>query len=106
MRHLFFVGLTLMAAGLGAQALDGLFDALEVDGDSRLDGKVAVNSTAADALDVAGGIEVGGPFTWNGETLDEPNTGDASDRTFLRGDGSWSSVGLQDAAHAILTADT
>ena len=105
MRHLFFAGLTLMAVGLGAQSLDGLFNALEVDGDSRLDGKVAVNSTAADALDVAGGIEVGGDFTWNGAFLDKPNTGAASDRTFFRGDGTWAGVGLQDAAHAILTAD-
>ena len=42
--------------------------------------------------------------SWNAETLDAPNTGDASNRTFFRGDGSWAGVGVQDAAHALLTS--
>ena len=82
MRNRFYGGVLVLSliavAAAGAQELDGLFDALELDGD----------------------------LTWNGEVLDEPNSGDASNRTFLRGDGSWASVGLQDAAHAILTADS
>ena len=45
-------------------------------------------------------------LTWNGAVLDAPNTGTANNRTFFRGDGSWASTGLQDAAHDILTADT
>ena len=50
-------------------------------------------------------LDLDGILTWNGEALDAPNTGDASNRTFIRGDGTWSPVGLQDAAHAILTDD-
>ena len=73
------LALALLAVmGASALQLDGLFDTLELDGD----------------------------LTWNGEVYDEPNSGDASSRTFFRGDGSWASVGLQDAAHAILTSDT
>ena len=73
------LALALLAVmGASALQLDGLFDTLELDGD----------------------------LTWNAEVLDEPNSGEASNRTFFRGDGSWASVGLQDAAHAILTADT
>ena len=60
-----------------AQELDPVFEALDLDGD----------------------------LTWNDQVLEAPNTGDASSRTFLRGDGTWASVGLQDAAYAILTAD-
>ena len=77
MRNLFFGGLALMAVAASAQDLDPVLKALDLDGN----------------------------LTWNEQVLDAPNTGDASNRTFLRGDGSWASVGLQDAAHAILTAD-
>ena len=50
-------------------------------------------------------LDIDGNFRWNGETLDAPNTGRASNRRFFRGDGTWSGVGLADAAHDFLTAD-
>ena len=80
MRNRFYGGvlvLALIAVIAGAQELDPVLDDLDLDGN----------------------------FTWNDQVLDAPNTGDASNRTFFRGDGSWASVGLQDAAHAILTDD-
>ena len=49
-------------------------------------------------------LNIPGPIAWNGVIVDAPNTGDADNRTFFRGDGSWAGVGVQDAAHALLTS--
>ena len=49
-------------------------------------------------------LEIDGNFTWNGVDIDAPLTGDANNRVWLRGDGTWSGVGLADAGHDVLDA--
>ena len=46
-----------------------------------------------------------GALIWNEIEIDAPLTGTANNRVWLRGDGTWSGVGLADAAHDFLTAD-
>ena len=54
--------------------------------------QLSVTSTDSNAVRLAGGLELAGDLTWNGQALDEPNTGTASAITYLRGDGTWAGV--------------
>ena len=90
----------LMPVTVGAQGRDAVYQ------------RLGVTSTAANALRVAGGIEVGEDADVGGAlTVGTPiapqylGTGTATSRTWLRGDGRWSGVGLQDTAHDLLTAN-
>ena len=70
-------------------------------------GWLAVAPLPAQFGDLVGDfLELDGNMLWNGVEIDAVNTGDASNRTWFRGDGQWSGVGLADAAYDLLTATT
>ena len=127
MRKLVYGGVLALAliAVLGAQQLDGLFDTLEVDGDSRLDGRVTVNSTSATALDVAGGADFDGSIDVSSVDIESTaanaldiagslivgspilpqylGTGTRTGVEYLRSDGVWAGVSPPTAVSTLST---
>ena len=70
-------------------------------------GWLAVAPLPAQFGDLVGDfLELDGNMLWNGVEIDAVNTGDADNRSWFRGDGQWTGVGLADAASDLVTATT